>query len=248
MPLATAAALYAALNWTWPSYTVLRSFAQHADFALTTKEQGRSWADVISAARELLVGEGLDVPPGDGPKPLGKGKRLKFRYPINGIPGAPPARTRAARASGDGNEPKPRQRADEAERLRREWCVIALRVFLAQLRASERDGQRDYADWRQGTGWPAHGELTRRGGLELLRTEARKANAAEQRRTGKKVSDAALVRGEELTARFRPAKGRGKSRAATAAVTRPQVTPVRFEETVRFVLGALTAEAMGPKQ
>ncbi|MGH2761122.1 MAG: hypothetical protein ACRDLD_00770, partial [Thermoleophilaceae bacterium] len=206
MPLVAAAAFYAALNGSWPSYTVLRSFAQYAGFALAAKKDER-WADVLAAARELLAGEGLDVPPGDGPKPLGKGKRLTFRYPVSGIPGAPPARQRRlADGSGVQQSSRLRSRGAEVEDLRREWCVIALRVFLASRRPAERDGQRAYADWRWGTRWPAHGAFNKHGGLEALRAEARKANAEEQRRTGTPVSDATLARGEELTARFRPAK------------------------------------------
>jgi hypothetical protein len=42
------------------------------------------------------------------------------------------------------------------------------------------DGQRAYADRRQGTRWPAHSAFNQHGGLEALRTEARKANAEEQ--------------------------------------------------------------------
>lgn len=248
MPLVAAVAFYAALNGSWPSYTVLRSFAQHADFALASKEQCRSWAEVISAARELLVGEGLDVPPGEGPKPLGKGKRLKFRYPVAGIPGAPPARPRAARVSGNGQSAKPRQRGAEVEGLRQEWCIIALRIFLAQLRSGDSAGQRAYADWRRDTGWPPHGAFNKHGGLEVLRSEARRANAQEQRLTGKPVSDATLARGEELTARFRPAKDRDQSKPGAGAGTQPRVASVPFEEAVRAVLVGPTAEAMPPKQ
>jgi hypothetical protein len=143
---------------------------------------------------------------------------------------------------------KVRQRGAEVEDLRREWCVIALRVFLAQLAPGLSDGQRAYSDWRRGTGWPPHSAFNDYRGLTALRSEARQANAESRRRSGQSVDGATVARGQELTARFRPGQSENGPSPAAPPATPPRVKSVPFGEAVRKMLGGTTAEAMPPKQ
>jgi hypothetical protein len=117
------------------------------------------WKPVIADARGLLVDAGVEPPVGDGPKPLGKGKRLSYRYPAAGIPGAP------ARARSD----NPARQAEHAE-----LCVLALRLWLAQAYRRQRD---DYVSWQVGSLWPAASRFDQHGGFARLRARTREENA-----------------------------------------------------------------------
>lgn len=181
LPIVQAVAHYAALNGAWPSYPTLRAWARDSGFAMQARPSG-GWKPVVADARALLVDAGIEPPDGDGPKPLGKGKRLSYRYPAAGIPGAP------ARSD------DPVRQADHAE-----LCVLALRLWLAQAYRRQRD---DYARWQVGSGWPAPSRFDQHGGFAALRTRARDANAAEHRDHGTPVTDTTRLRAERLRNRL----------------------------------------------
>jgi len=181
LPIAQAVAHYAALNGAWPSYPTLLAWARDTGFAMQDRPTG-GWKLVIAAARELLADAGLEPPAGEGPKPLGKGKRLSYRYPLAGIPGAPTRSTDPVRASDH-----------------EELCVLALRLWLAERGESSRD---DYIRWQVDSGWPAASRFDQHGGFKALRTRARKQNTAESRAHGKAVTPTARGRAEQLRNRL----------------------------------------------
>jgi len=99
---------------------------------------------VVDGARVLLNGADIQPPAGAGPKPLGRGKRLRFRYPVNGIPGAPPP----------GRSPRPGD--PEHRRLRHEFSVLSVRVFLATRDRGDAMSYHAYIAWRTPEdGWSA---------------------------------------------------------------------------------------------
>lgn len=186
LPIAQAAAHYAALNGAWPSYPTLLAWARDTGFAMQDRPTG-GWKPVIAAARELLVEAGLEPPAGQGPKPLGKGKRLSYRYPLAGIPGAPTRSSDPVRASDH-----------------EELCVLALRMWLADHSGSSRD---DYLRWQVDSGWPAASRFDQHGGFKALRARAREQNTGEWRAHGEAVTPATRERAELLRNRLAAIKG-----------------------------------------
>lgn len=182
LPVEQATAHYAALNRAWPSYLTLLAWARDSRFAMQDRPRG-GWKPVIAGARELLIGAGVEPPPGDGPRPLGKGKRLQYRYPVDGVPGAPP-------------------RADEVATVRtakfEELCVLALRIWLVEVGVRGGTTREGYLSWQVGTGWPAPSRFAPYGGFKTLRARAREANAAERRRHGQPLTDMTRRRAETL--------------------------------------------------
>lgn len=157
------------------------AWARDSGFAMQDRPSG-GWKPVVAAARALLVDASIEPPPGEGPKPLGKGKRLSYRYPTAGIPGAP------ARSD------DPIRQADHAE-----LCELALRLWLAETYGRSRE---DYARWQVGSGWPAASRFDQHGGFSKLRARARAANTVERRVHGTPVTDATRLRAERLRNRL----------------------------------------------
>lgn len=216
LPVEQAIAHYAALNRAWPSYLTLLAWARDSRFAMQDRPRG-GWKPVIAEARELLIGAGIEPPPGDGPRPLGKGKRLRYRYPVDGVPGAPP-------------------RADEVATVRtakfEELCVLALRIWLADVGGRGGTTREDYLSWQVGTGWPAPSKFAPYGGFKALRARAREANAAERRQHGQPLTDMTRRRAETLR------------RHLTTATP----DPVPFPDALKVVLARPHADGQPPKQ
>lgn len=159
MPSDEAAAYYAALNAVWPSSMTLTAWARDTGFALSTR-QFNPWKPVITRAAKLLAAAGIE-PPSGGPKGLGAGEHVKYRYPVNGIPGAPPRDGRGT---------------PERNAVHEEFCVLALRVWLASLASKDSVSRSRYLSWQVGSGWPAPRHFDRHGGFKLLRERARRDN------------------------------------------------------------------------
>jgi hypothetical protein len=186
MPADEAAAYYAALNGAWPSSATLKSWARDLGFMLN-RRQLIPWNPVTTRAAQLLAGAGID-PPFGRPKALGPGVRLQYRYPVNGIPGARPRDDRGT----------PERNAEHEE-----FCVLALRIWLASLKPTDRDSRDRYLTWQVGSGWPAPRHFDQHGGLKLLRERARRDNNTCRREQGKPVRKADRERAERLRDRIR---------------------------------------------
>ena len=126
---------------------------------------------VREAAAKLLVAEGVPLP--GRPKARGRGKRLAYRYPADGIPGAPKR---------DHGERKPPLKASPRVRtLCRRLAVLSLRIWLAGLPAGDKRTRAGYVRWQLGNGWTAASSFGQYGGFAALRREAAAANAAARR-------------------------------------------------------------------
>lgn len=195
----------------------MMAFARASGFAMAARPKG-AWTAVIEAARGLLQGAGIQPPHGDGPRPLGRGKRLRLSYPANGIPGAP-------RRGGPRTD-------DEHKRLRHEFAVISVRVFLADPAAQGRTSYHAYIAWRR----PADGWATARTFTwSAVKPEAMAANRRDRQTRGVEVPPEVLARGEELKrllAQRRPGDEK----------TMP------FAEAVAAVLNGPLGELEAPKQ
>ncbi|MEJ7783564.1 MAG: hypothetical protein WKF96_02090 [Solirubrobacteraceae bacterium] len=187
MPPEDAAAFYTALNGAWPSRQTLTDWAEDTGFVLRN-QRPNPWGPVIAGARALLEHANLRAPREDGPRSLGRDTRVSYRYPVNGIPGAPPRADR----------PDPVLEAEHEE-----CCILALRIWLAGLNASADTNRSDYLAWQVGSGWPAPKHFDRHGGLKQLRARARHDNTAERREHGQPVTKTTQERAMQLRERLR---------------------------------------------
>lgn len=217
LPVHVAQALYAACNSAWASYPTLLAFARASGFAMADRPKGL-WAPVVAEARELLLAAGIAPPPGDGPAPLGRGRRLRFRFPANGVPGAP-------EHVGD------RMRTPaEKRRLRKELALLSVRVFFAAAGPSATRAQ--YVAWcSSGDGWPPASGFV----WSDVKREAVAANRRDRRDHGVDVPEAAHARAGELKRLL----ARGPSGSATAE---------SYEVMVRAARDAPCSEVEAPKQ
>lgn len=220
-----AIAFYGALNGTWPSYSVLLAFERSCNFALADVPPG-GMAPLREQAAALLRAEGVTPP--TGASRLGRGKRLSYRYPVNGIPGAPPRVSNSVKLPDDV--------AARRDELRRGLAVISLRVWLAELAANDKRTQAQYRRWQVGSQWPAASTLGRLGGFSALKAEAEQANQEARRQTGNPLPPEVLARADAIRAEMVQVAGGAP------------VQPVPFGEALRAVLAGPHAEVVAPMQ
>jgi len=193
LPAVQAMALYAAVNDRWASRVTLQAFAIDSRFALASRK-GADWKLVIADARVLLEREGMPVPIGDAPKAMGRGKRLSYRYPVNGVPGAPvPSHLRRHSTAPADPQPDPDEPAKH-----RELCVTGLRVWLASLNTRDKRTCAAFATWRAGKGWPSQSKFARHGGFSALKAEAVAADERDRSAHGEPVPHDLLRRADQL--------------------------------------------------
>ena len=226
MPTAQVVAVYAALNGTWPSRAVLYDFATKSG---TRMADPGPMGPVRAEATRLLAAEGITAP--TRTRGGGKGKRLSYRYPTNGIPGAP-LRDHGARR--DQARVNPR-----LVELRHESRVLAVRVWLAGLPADAARTHSAYTAWTSGKReWVASSTLIRNGGFEKHKQLAAAENARVRQAGGDPFADAIAKANEvreEIAAIY-----------AGGAVREPE--PVPFGEALRAVLAGPHSEAQAPRQ
>jgi hypothetical protein len=185
-----------------------------------TAASSPSWDDLIRRAAALLAEHGIEPPPATRAKPLGKGRRLTYRYPTAGVLGAPPA-------SG-----APRNERGRLA-LRHELAVLGLRVWLASVPAGGSASQDTYRRWRSGTHFLAPSRFKDSGGFTHLKREALDANARARREHGEAVPASTLARIDEVVAQL----------------ARPLSTvDVPFGNALRAVMAGAHAERQPPKQ
>lgn len=229
MRVVEVAAFYAALNERWPSYPVLLAFATSSGVRMQAAPAG-GMKPVRAAAARLLEAEGLR-PPGP-PKPLGRGKRLTYRYPVAGIPGAP---RRDLAERGQQMPPDPR-----IAELGRELAVLSVRRWLTERRDSGRRVRAEYVAWQRGSDWTSASTIDRNyGGFAALKREATEANAAARRSGVAGVVEQVLARAEEVRSELRVIYAAGRAR---------QPEPVPFAQALAAVLAGPHGTASPPKQ
>jgi hypothetical protein len=228
-PIATVIAFYAALNGVWPSYPVLRHFAGSCGIRMQDKGAGRM-GPLREQAALLLAAEGVAAP--TRTRGGGKGRRLTYRYPVNGLPGAL-LRDRADRRQQLRTNPR-------LAELRRGLAVVSLRVWLAGLDAGARRVRVDYVNWAVGTDWVPASVFDKygHGGFTALKKEAAEANAAVRRAGGDPLTEAVAHAGALRAERDAIYKG-GTAR---------QTEAVAFGVALRAVLAGPHAEAQPPRQ
>lgn len=227
MPTAQVVAVYAALNGAWPSRPVLYDFATKCDIRMA--DPSGPMGPVRAEAARLLGAEGIPAP--TRTRGGGKGKRLSYRYPTNGIPGAP---LRDPVARRDQMRVNPRL-AD----LRQERRVLSVRVWLAGLAAAASRSQSAYAAWTNGKPeWVATSTLIRHGGFEKHKQLAAAENARIRQAGGDPLADA-LAKAKEV------AESEAAIYAGGTARTPP---PVPVGEMLRAVLAGPHTEVEAPRQ
>jgi hypothetical protein len=226
MPVAQVVAVYAALNGAWPSRATLLHFASSSGVRMA--DPTAPMAPVREYAAQLLVAEGLTPP--TRTRGGGKGKRLSYRYPMGGIPGAP------AR-DGQGQQ-QPLHGHPRLAELGHELRVLSLRVWLAGLPASAKRTQRAYASSRSSHGGVSVGTLIRHGGFDRFKALATAENEGVRRAGGDPLADA-LQAAERV---------RAEVEAIYAAGAPAQPEPVPFGEALRAVLSGPKAEVQAPRQ
>lgn len=227
MPTAMVVAFYGAVNGAWPSHPTLLHFAGSCGIAMAVKPAG-GMGPVREEASRLLLAEGVTPP--TRTRGGGKGKRLTYRYPVNGIPGAPLRDPGLREHSSD-----PR-----VDALRRELAVMSLRVWLAGLPTRAPRVRAEYVSWQVGTDWPSAGLFDRYdyGGFSALKQEADDANARVRQAGGDPLVEA-LARASGI---------RDDAEAVKATLTLNQPDAVPFGEALRVVLASPLAEAQPPGQ
>lgn len=221
-------AFYAALNERWPSYPVLLAFATSCDIRMQDKPAG-GMKPLRAAAAALLEAQGIAAP--GPPKTMGRGRRLTYRYPADGIPGAP-LRDLDAR--------KPQLQANpRATELRRQLAVLSLRMWLLGLPAGDTRVRAHYVTWQKGTGWTSASSLDRYGGFAAIKREATEANASARSAGGPPIADRVVADAEALRSELRALHTAGRAR---------QVKPVAFADALRAVLAGPHLTAQPPKQ
>lgn len=221
MSSAEVMAFYAALNGHWPSYAALLAFAASCRVRMQDTPAG-VMKQLRIPAGELLEAEGL-APPGP-PKALGRGKRLTYRYPVDGIPGAPRR-----------NQLQTSPRLIE---LRREFAVLSLRMWLVERSNTGKRIRADYLAWRPGTGWTSASLFDQYGGFAALKREATAENAAARRAGSSDIAADILARAEAA---------RGELRAIQTEGQAIQPDPVPFSEALGIVLAGPHATASPAK-
>jgi hypothetical protein len=222
------ASLAPALNNCWPTYDVLRHFATSCDIRMQGKPSTGIRPERAEAARLL---EAAGISPPRGAHGGGTGQRLSYRYPANGIPGArrrDPDRRRAR----PGENPR-------VDALRREFAVIALRVWLVGLAAGDKRVLAEYVRWQVGSNWATSSSLARHqlGSFSELKREASDENTRVRQSGGDPLADA-LARAEV---------GRSELQTAREADAVQQPDPVPFADALRAVLAGPHGEAQPAK-
>ena len=194
-------ALYAAMNDAWPSHEALIRWGRHAGLSF-------QWPGVtdglMTVAGALMRAHGLEPPAAERPVGRGSVRRL-IRVPAAAFPDAPAPQRKQSAASGTVN--------DAAHIEHAELCVLALRMWLAELAPGDSQGLRSYRTRRRGTSWPTQAAMDRHGGFGALRDLARAANAASRRSSGAPMTDFDRARLKELLAGRRPGHRPGRGPA-----------------------------------
>lgn len=228
MSPAPVTAFYAALNQRWPSYRVLLAFAASCGVRMKNVPAG-GMKPVRAEASQLLEAEGL-TPPGP-PKALGRGKRLTYRYPLGGIPGAPRR---------DDQAPSPQPDDPRIRELGRELAVLSVRMWLAEQRASSRRVRAEYVAWQRGSGWTSASTIDKNyGGFAALKREATQVNTAARCAGVRALAE--HVRAEAERVRVEIVAARDAERARE-----PEHMP--FSEALDAVLAGPHGTASPPKQ
>jgi hypothetical protein len=227
-PFAQMVAFYAALNAHWPSTGVLKHFAASCNIRMQDVPSGGVRPARAEAIR-LLKGAGIAPP--SRTQGGGGARRLTYRFPVNGIPGAPLRATDPARAR-PGENPL-------LDALRRELAVISMRVWLAGLAAGDKRVRAGYARWQVGSDWTTASSLARHelGGFVELKREANDENARIRQDGGDPLADA--------TARATVIRAELQAISASGTV-QPDAVP--FADALRTVLAGPHAEVQPPKQ
>ena len=234
MPVAELAAIYAALNGMWPSAVTLRHFADSCN-ARVAASSGPMGPYREHAAALLRV---AGIAPPTRTRGGGKAKRMTYRYPSGGIPGAPPRNPRRNCAEGTERPTMTRRRHLHGEE-RRALAVLSLRVWLAALPADARRVRSEYVVWQVGTQWTRAGAFDEGlGGFSALKREAAKENARVRQAGGDTLADA--------LGSARSIRTEHRVLAPPRTVAKPE--PVLFAEALRAVLSGPTTEALAPKQ
>lgn len=187
LPLASAMALYGALNDKWPSPTTLIAFA----------------------ASDTACGSPTTSPKRRSPAhPLANSHRSRLRHPDPGVDTQPPNPRGPAPSGRQNAGARQRQLAADCKDLfaaKHELHIIALRVWLASLGARERRSRAAYLTWRRGRTWPSPSRFDHgHGGFAALRQAAENANRAEKTRTGTPTPPDLLDRAEQLKRQINP--------------------------------------------
>jgi hypothetical protein len=225
MPVAQVIAIYAALNDAWPSSATILRFARSCGTRMAAFNG--SMAPFREEAARLLQAEGVTPP--TRTRGGGKGKRLTYRYPANGIPGAP-VRDPESRAD--------KLRNPRLDELAERECILSVRVWLASLAADEKRTHSTYARWSAGSGWRSATSLVRRGGFSRFK-ELAAAENERARRAGEDPLADALAEAERVRAEVEAIYAAGQVR---------QPDPVPFGEALRMVLASPQVEESPPKQ
>jgi hypothetical protein len=144
MPPVQVIAFYRALNGHWPSKPTLLHFAGTCGIRMA--EPKGAMAPLRVEADQPLSAAGHEPPKrtcGGG-----KGKRLAYRYPVDGIPGAPLRDPDARRGQLVTNP--------AVKALRRERALTSVRMWLASTSAQDKRTRHEYVRWQAGTGWTSH--------------------------------------------------------------------------------------------
>jgi hypothetical protein len=227
MPPAQVAAFYAALNGTWPSRATLLHFAASCGIRMGNVVGGA--VGLRDEATELLRVAGHEPP--TRTRGGGKGRRMTYRYPVDGLPGAPLRDPNARRGQLTTTPP--------LKTLRRERALISVRVWLASTAGSDKRTRTAYATWAVGTKWASASTLNRCGGFAALKREASEANADARRLQGTDMPDDVLARAEAITAEIE---------TIYAAGTVEQPEPVPFADALQMVLAGPHREGRPQRQ
>jgi hypothetical protein len=229
MPYAEMVAFYAALNGHWPSDFVLLHFAAACNIRMEAKLTADVQATRNEAAR-LLTAAGVASPLGTRPR---DGARLPtYRFPVNGIPGAPLRGSDPARAR-PGENPR-------LDALRQELAVSSLRVWLAGLAAGDKRVRAAYVRWQVGSDWTTASSFDRHrlGSFSELKREANDENARLRQAGGDPLADA-LAGAAVIRADIQALRNAGSAQ---------QPDPVPFADALRTVLAGPHGEVQPPKQ
>lgn len=229
LPYAEMVAFYAALNRHWPSHGVLLHIAASRNIRMQERPAGGVGAVRAEAAR-LLKAAGI-APPART-QGGGRAQRLTYRFPVNGIPGAPLRASDPARAR-PGENPR-------LDALRRDLAVISLRVWLAGLAAGAKRTRAEYVRWQVGSDWTTASSFDRHrlGSFSELKREASDENARVRQAGGDPLADA-LAGAAVIRADIEAIRNAGAAR---------QPDPVPFADALRAVLAGPHVEAQPPKQ
>ncbi|MGO9976675.1 MAG: hypothetical protein ACLP01_28490 [Solirubrobacteraceae bacterium] len=247
MPAAELAAIYAALNGSWPSRVLLMHFAASANVRMS--DPAGHQQSIREKATELLLAQGNEPP--TRTRGGGKGKRLTYRYPVDGILGARPHTIRVTTATPTTSAKRDTQRL---ERLQTQLGVVSVRVWLAGLSAADPRTRAGYRAWELGTDWTPVSTFDRnnRGGFTKVKNHATAANA-QVRAAGQDPLADALAQAAAIRAQINTLKGAGAERAQIntikdAGAVRAANVNVPFSDALRTAIAGPHAEIEAPKQ